>query len=69
MGTVTMDKLPQFTGKIGNGPGFAEFLVRLTVVLREKDLHQATRNVIEQDGENVNIIRPILLNAYERGIR
>ena len=46
MGTVTPDKLQQFTGKIGNGPGFSEFLARLTVILREKDLHSATRNVI-----------------------
>ena len=57
MGTVTPDKLPQFTGKIGNGPGFSEFLVRLTVILREKDLHSATRNVIPENAEN--IFRPI----------
>ena len=61
MGTVTMEKLPQFTGKVGNGPGFAEFWVRITVVLREKYLHSATKNVIVQEGENVNIIRPIPL--------
>ena len=61
MGTVTMEKLQQFTGKIGNGPGFSEYLVRTTVVLREKDLHSATKNVIAQEGENVNIIRPIPL--------
>ena len=57
MGTVTPDKLPQFTGKIGNGPGFSEFLVRLTVTLREKDLNSATRNVIPENAEN--IFRPI----------
>ena len=57
MGTVTPDKLPQFTGKIGNGPGFSEFPVRLTVILREKDLHSATRNVIPENAEN--IFRPI----------
>ena len=49
--------MPQFIGKIGNGLGFSEFLVRLTVVLREKDLHSATRNVIPQNAENV--FRPI----------
>ena len=57
MGTVTPDKLPKFTGKIGNVPGFSEFLVRLTVILREKDLHSATRNVIPENAEN--IFRPI----------
>ena len=61
MGTVTLEKLPQFTGKVGNGPGFAEFWVRITVVLREKDLHSATKNVIAQEGGNVNTIRPIPL--------
>ena len=61
MGSVTLEKLPQFTGKIGNGPGFSEFWVRTTVALREKDLHSATKNVIAQEGENVNIIRPIPL--------
>ena len=55
----TVSTAISFSGKIGNGPGFAEFLVRLTVVLREKDLHQATRNVIAQEGEYVNVIRPI----------
>ena len=57
MGTVTMEKLPQFTGKVGNGPGFAEFWVRITVVLREKDLHSATKNVIAPNADN--IVRPI----------
>ena len=54
-----------FSGKMGNGPSFSEFLVRLTVILREKDLHQATKNVIALEGENVNNIRPIpvLANA------
>ena len=61
MGTVTMEKLQQFTGKIGNGPGFSEYLVRLTVVLREKDQHSATRNVIDANAEN--IIRPIPANS------
>ncbi len=60
--TDTASTAISFSGKIGNDPGLAEFLVRLTVVLREKDLHQATRNVIVQDGENVNVIRPIPLN-------
>ena len=57
MGSVTLEKLPQFTGKIGNGPGFSEFWVRLTVVLREKDLHSATKNVIASNADN--IVRPI----------
>ncbi len=57
MGSVTLEKLPQFTGKVGNGPGFSEFWVRLTVVLREKDLNSATKNVIAPNEEN--IIRPI----------
>ena len=61
MSTVTLEKLPQFTGKIGNGPGFSEFWVRLTVVLREKDLHSATKNVIAPNAEN--IIRPIPANS------
>ena len=59
-----MDRPPtltQFSGKIGNGPGFAEFLVRLTVILREKDLHQATKNVMVPNAEN--IYRPIPLNS------
>ena len=56
-----MKKLPQFTGRIGNGPGFAEFLVRLTVTLREKDLHSVTRNVIAENAEN--IVRPIAIGA------
>jgi len=63
MGTITSEKPQQFTGKIGIGPGFAEFLVRLTVTLREKDLHQATRNVIEQEGEHVDVFRPIPANS------
>ena len=61
-----MDQKPtitQFSGKIGNGPGFAEFLVRLTVILREKDLHQATKNVIAQNADNV--FRPIPLNSSQ----
>ena len=61
MGTVTLEKLLQFTGKIGNDPGFSEFLMRLTVVLREKDLHSATKNVIVPNGEN--IIRPIPIRS------
>ena len=61
MGTMT-EKPQQFTGKIGLGPGFAEFLVRLTVTLREKDLHSATRNVIPENAEN-NCRRPIPLNS------
>ena len=61
MGTMT-EKPQQFTGKIGLGPGFAEFLVRLTVTLREKDLHSATRNVIPENAEN-NYRRPIPLNS------
>ena len=59
-----MDRPPtlaQFSGKIGNGPGFAEFLVRLTVILREKDLHQATTNVMQPNEEN--IYRPIPINS------
>ena len=61
-----MDRPPtltQFSGKIGNGPGFAEFVVRLTVILREKDLHQATKNVIAQNADNV--YRPIPLNSSQ----
>ena len=61
-----MDRPPtlaQFSGKIGNGPGFAEFLVRLTVILREKDLHQATKNVMVPNAEN--IYRPIPLNSSQ----
>ena len=50
-----------FSGKIGNGPSFSEFLVRLTVILREKDLHPATKNVIAANAEN--IIRPIPANS------
>ena len=63
MGTITSEKPQQFTGKIGIGPGFAEFLVRLTVILREKDLHQATRNAIAQEGEYVDVFRPIPVNS------
>ena len=42
-----------FSGKIGNGPSFSEFLVRLTVILREKDLHPATKNGIAANAENI----------------
>ena len=52
-----------FSGKIGNDPSFSEFLVRLIVVLREKDLHQATKNVIVPNAEN--IYRPIPLNSTQ----
>jgi hypothetical protein len=47
-----------FSGKIGNGPSFSEFQVRLIVVLREKHLHQATKNAD-------NIYRSIPLNSTQ----
>ena len=53
MGNVTLEKLPQFTGKVGNSPSFSEFWVRLIVVLREKDLHSATKNVIASNAGNI----------------
>ena len=63
MGTV--EKLPQFTGRNGAGPPFAEWWMRLQATLREKDLHSACR-VIEQ---HEDVIRPIAKGATSTNLK
>lgn len=52
-------RLPQYTGRNGVGPPYAEWLMRLQTVIREKDLQNAIKFV--EQGEN--IIRPIPQNS------